>query len=191
MTSLTLTKQAAAHRLLLGSVRYFEQEQSDPVVVHVIASSAMSLLRELIGTRGKSYAEVTFASVFYEYAIARIENREPIAPEIPEVRSSPIVDDIERRIIEGEIHSSRDVRINIPKATERALLAHIFEPYNFLKHADRDPNDSLELSKIDPISAIAHAIAAYSFLFPNEKLDPDIRLFLEAYLKVRNGKPLE
>lgn len=182
--SVLLTKQAAAHRLLLGAVRYFQADHADPIVVHVIAASALNMMRELISSRGTSFVERTFAAALYEHAHSRVEDREPIF-ELPyRELMEPIISDLEAQIRSGQISSHRDVNLTgMPRNLERKLLDHILEPYNFLKHADRDPNGSIALSDLKPIEAIVYAINAYSILYPAAELDDDIRVFLAAYLR--------
>src|SRR3546814_4262894 len=72
-----------------------------------------------------------------------------------------IVETVVLGIEEGGWKTAADVVIATPKKEVRAWLDYIFKPYNFLKHADRDPLATLAERDFDPEGALAHAMTDY------------------------------
>ncbi len=69
----------------------------------------------------------------------------------------------------------------MPPHVERQLLAHISQPTNFLKHADRDSSGLIDLADVKPIEATMHAITAYAMLFPSDKLTSKAEQFVRRH----------
>lgn len=184
MAGILLTKQAVAHRLILSAVRMLHRNE-DPLVVHATAACASNLLRELVGRRGQGYAARVFGVALYEAALASLEGRASIAelPKDPTVDAAVAI--VRRGIEDGTISSAEDVDIGVPKSAEHDAMRPITAPFNFMKHSDRDSDAVLDEGSLQPIQAIAHAVAAYALLFPSEILPREVQEFLQAYLRIR------
>src|SRR3546814_9951197 len=50
-------------------------------------------------------------------------------------------------------------------------------PFNFLKHAQRDPLATLDDLDVDPVGTIVHALTAFSMVCPEQKLPDQIAPF--------------
>lgn len=176
-----LTKQAVADRLILSAVRLIAQDH-DPIAVHCVAASATSLLRELVAGRGQNYGSRTFAAALFENALAQVENRKPLGtlPSDPTVDAAILT--VRSGIESGAILSPEDIDVAMPKSVESQALSGVISPFNFMKHADRDPNGFLEETELQPIEATVHAVTAYSFLFPAAPLSQEVRDFLDAHV---------
>jgi len=177
LAEITLTKQAAAHRLIASSIR-MANDGEDALARHVVAASAVNLLRELIADRGPNLTEHALQYSFYSQAMARIDGR-PTGFENEEAVCA-IVDRIVEAINAGQVKSYMDLRVEVSAAEERRMLDSILRPFNFLKHAQRDPLATLNQDDVNPLHALQVAIAAYYFLFPGETMTPDILAFVES-----------
>lgn len=70
----------------------------------------------------------------------------------------------------GEVTQAADLVINLDAAGRRALLDSIVKPYNFLKHADKDPLETMDNGDIDPDHVIGHALSALTMVSPGKHL---------------------
>ncbi|MED5547295.1 MAG: hypothetical protein VYD90_18845 [Pseudomonadota bacterium] len=61
------------------------------------------------------------------------------------------------------------------------LLDYIITPYNFFKHADRDPLATLEEDDIDPDGVIGHALTALTMISSGRALSDTIKHYLESH----------
>jgi len=61
------------------------------------------------------------------------------------------------------------------------MLRFLIGPFNFLKHADKDPEGILAEQDVKPVEATSFAVTAYGFLFPDEELDPKVAKFLRQH----------
>ena len=173
-----LTKQAAAHRLIQTAVRLCANPD-DALAAHLIAASAFGLLRDLVAKRGQSFQSRAFAESMYYAALAhRRGERNPFS-DSPELMH--VINLVCKGLEDGSVTSAADVKVSIPQRVERQMVAHIAQPTNFLKHADRDPNELIDLADVKPTEATMHAITAYALLFPSERLPPEIERFVLQY----------
>lgn len=168
-------KLDAADRLIVSGIRMMERGD-DPLAIHVVATSALNMLRELIKHGGDDYnARVLKEGLFYA-ASCRSKGAEIAIPTTPEMDA--IVDKVVSGINAGEVHQASDLIINLNAEECRKLLDYINRPYNFLKHAQRDPLATLDDSDVDPKGAIIHAITAMKFLEAGRKLPEEVSTFL-------------
>ncbi len=151
-------KMTAAQRLIQSAVEMLDRKD-DPLAVHVVASSALSLLRELVGAEGDDYVARVLNEALFRAAQAQLQGLPTGMPEAQEIEE--IVDRVVAGIEAGAVKSPTDIIITTPKKEVRAWLDYIFKPYNFLKHADRDPLATREEADFDPEGALAHAMTAY------------------------------
>ena len=151
----------------------------DPLAVHVTAASALSILKELLEQRGKSFQSRAFTEGMYQAALSRRQGKPPMqmGEEVDRV-----VGLILAGIEDGSIRSSSDVNLSLSKGDEYELLRHITAPFNFLKHASRDPAGLIDEGEVKPIEATIYAVAAYSMLFPGDHLPPEVMSFVDSHV---------
>ena len=177
MAEVALTKQAAAHRLIMAAA-LMDKNAVDPLATHVVAASALNLLRELVQTRGPSYQTRVLQTGLFETATAQIERRNSLFFTDASEEMNAVIEYVKAAILDGSISQPSDLDIVLDSHQERALLKSVNDPYNFLKHADRDPLSTLDESDADPTNALMHAVTAYSMLFPAEALPDEVKDFL-------------
>lgn len=176
MTNITLTKQAAARRLILNGIR-MANRSDDPLAIHVVAASAVNMIRELLEQRGSGLAALGMRYGFYKAAKARAEGRQSGLPTYEALDS--LLDQIAGYIKDGSVNSEEDITLTLPPGEERRMLDSILRPFNFLKHAQRDPLATLNEEDVLPIQALVHALAAFAFLFPGEPLPDEAIAFVK------------
>lgn len=169
-------KLTAAERLMQNAVDMIDRKD-DPLAIHVVASSALSLLRELVGTSGDDYVAQLIKDGVFRAAQAKLQGLPTGMPDAEAI--DHIVETVTHGIEAGAIKSAADIVIVTPKKEVRAWLDYIFKPYNFLKHADRDPLATLDESDFDPEGALAHAVTAYLMARGDGKLPETFTAFLK------------
>lgn len=168
-------KMAAAERLMQSAVDMIDRKD-DPLATHVVASSALSLLRELVATAGDDYVAQLIKDSFFRAAQAKLQGLPTGMPEADSI--DQIVETVMQGIEAGAIMGPADIIITTPKKEVRAWLDYIFKPYNFLKHADQDPLATLDESDFDPEGALAHAMTAYLMARGDGQLPEAFKAFL-------------
>ena len=151
----------------------------DKLATFVVASAAYSTLRELVKAKGDSFQIAMLRAALFGEAKRRLLGLPAMLSDEPSVET--IVDEIAERIRSGEIKNEDDLKLVLSKDDEREMIRHQTDPYNFLKHADRDPGGSLDEDEIDPFNVIVSALAAYSALFPFETMPMEVPLFLKKH----------
>lgn len=169
-------KMTAAERLMQNAVDMIDRKD-DPLAIHVVASSALSLLRELVGTSGDDYVAQLIKDGVFRAAQAKLQGLPTGMPDAEAI--DHIVETVTHGIEAGAIKSAADIVIVTPKKEVRAWLDYIFKPYNFLKHADQDPLATLDESDFDPEGALAHAMTAYLMARGDGKLPETFTVFLK------------
>lgn len=178
MSNLELTKSAAAARLVVSAVRMARRGEDD-LAVYVVAASAFNMLRELLNARGEPYTETLVKSYILDAAIAKLNG---VAREVaahPEALSH-VVETVADGLRSGEVQGINDFSLGIDHIEDRRWLDHLIAPYNFLKHASRDPLKSLSESAVKPRDACIAAITAFVILFPADQLPGEIKAFLKS-----------
>src|SRR3546814_16330995 len=92
-------KMTAAERLMQNALDMIDRKD-DPLAIHVVASSALSLLRELVGTRGDDYVAQLIKDALFRAAQSTIQGLPTGLPE------SETVDHIFETVVHG-IESGR------------------------------------------------------------------------------------
>lgn len=173
-----IDKAGAAERMVVSAVIMAERGD-DPLAIHVVAASALSVLRDLIAKAGDEYVDQILKIGAFTIASARVKG-EPIT--LPTNASmDAVVEKVVAGINAGEVTRPSDLIITLTAAERRQLLDYIVKPYNFLKHADRDPLATLDDSDIDPDGVIAHALTALTMVSPNRSLPEEIKPYLERH----------
>ncbi len=173
-----LTKQEAAKRLIHAAVEMFPAN-ADPVAIHVVASSALNILRELSKVDGRSFVERVFQSALFNGAASHLAGEPTGLPDHPIVNEW--IEGLAQAIQAGVVHAPTDIKINDAQKLEVETLKYLVDPFNFLKHADRDPNGKLDESKVKPVEATSFAVTAYGFLFPADEVDGKVGQFLKEH----------
>src|SRR3546814_6418267 len=102
-------KMTAAERLMQNAVDMIDRKD-DPLAIHVVASSALSLLRELVGTRGDDYVAQLIKDALFRAAQSKIQGLPTGMPE------SETVDKIGRAHVRTPATNEKvECRISIEK----------------------------------------------------------------------------
>ena len=173
-----IDKLTAAERLILSGIVMVERND-DPLAVHVVAASALSLLRELIDKGGDNHAAMVLQQGLFHAAAARRAGTPVNLPTSPEIDA--LIDDVAAGIEKGAIKHPSDLTVTLDAKELHKLLGYITRPFNFLKHAQKDPLATLDESDVDGTGAIMHAVTAYTMLCPAEPLPEQVGAFLRAH----------
>jgi hypothetical protein len=181
--SLHVTKLAAAKRQLQAAIRMFFLRE-DELAVHTIAAAAYGLLKDIKRACGMSEAADAFlAGVFYvvrDYRRGTLPTHmtsdagfmaavEWLANEL-----SPITAD----------SKLSDVRVSIAPALERQYWSDTNRASNFLKHADRDTDETLPLNELGNQLLLAKCFSAYRDAAPDDLGNEG--LVLQAFITANN-----
>lgn len=112
-------------------------------------------------------------------AKAKISGNPISLPTNPEIES--LIEGLAGDIEAGAISEPSDLTINLDQNELVEMLKYITTPYNFLKHADRDPFATLDESGFDTEGAIGHALTALTMVCPGKPLSDKIRPYLERH----------
>lgn len=170
-----IDKPTGAERLIVAAIAMSDRGD-DALAIHVVASSALNLLRELIEKGGNNYMEQVLKLGMFH---AASEVRKGAQLTIPTNASiDALIANVIGGMEAGEINQPSDLIITLDAEALRKLLDYVIRPFNFLKHAQRDPLATLDESDIDPDGAIIHALTAFSFVCPGKELPGEIAPFL-------------
>lgn len=162
-----LTNRACAERLIVAAVRMCGT--ADELATYVTASAALSLLRELCQARGATFATRMLQGALFEDGQALAAGRGfSFQGSHFEEQAQRVADQIKNR----GVQSAADVEVTYSPREARRLLSFVVRPLNFLKHADRDADETLHAGSLQPVEAILLAVSAYSVLFELSEL-PD------------------
>jgi hypothetical protein len=170
-----LNKEAAAHRLIVAAVEMCERGD-EPLAIHVVASSAFGILRELIAKRGTNYGTQAFKAMLFYAATQKQKGVDVFNVQDDELDDA--VDLVIQMIESGKISHPNHIQYEMPKHIEFGLSKFIRDPFNFLKHADRDGDSHLPEGDVEPILATMSAISAFAILFPERPVPPQLQAFL-------------
>lgn len=170
-----VSKLDAAERLIVSGINMVERGE-DPIAIHVVAASALNMLRELIQEKGDDYTAWVLREGLHLLATARLKGMPINLPTTPEIDA--LIDDVARGIETGAIKEPTDLKVTLDTEERRRLVAYIIRPFNFLKHAQRDPLATLDEDDVDQEGAIIHALTAYSVLRPGRALPEQVAPFL-------------
>ena len=172
----TIDKADAAERLIIAAIAMVERGE-DPLATHLVATSALNVLRDLIGKANQEYVTEVFKRGMFMIANARA-NGEPINLDIPP-EADVQIDGLAEAILAGVVKGPDDLGVEHEKPWE--MLNYIQGPSNFLKHADRDPLATLDEAHFDPVGAIAHALTAYTMVRPDHPVPDQAKAFMEQH----------
>lgn len=175
MTVATIDKPEAAERMIVAAIGMSDRGD-DPLAIHVVASSALSLLRELIEKGGDNYVEQVLKLGLFHAASARLNGDAITLPTNPQIDA--LIEKVMGGLAGGELKQPSDLTITLDKDELRKLLDYITRPFNFLKHAQRDPHATLDDGEAEPDGTIVHALTAFSMICPGKALPEQIAPFL-------------
>jgi len=173
-----IDKASAAERMIVSAIIMADRGE-DRLAIHVVAASALNVLRDLIEKSGDEYVEQAFKIGLFAMATARLRGETLNLPTNDMI--DEIVANVAGGIDAGEVKEPADLILALDAAQRRAMLGYIVKPYNFLKHADRDPLATLDEGDIDPDGAISHALSALTMVLPGKALPETVRPYLEKH----------
>lgn len=168
-----IDKADAAERLIISAITMVEHGV-DPLASHLVATSALNVLRDLMRQADQDYVAEVFKRGMFMLAQARAAG-EPIDLDVPPQADAQI-DELAQAIVDGFVTGPDDLGMVHDKPWE--LIGYVVGPSNFLKHADRDPWATLDEKDFDPIGAIGHALAAHAMLRPDHSVSDQIKAFM-------------
>ncbi|MAZ87764.1 MAG: hypothetical protein CL693_08960 [Cellvibrionaceae bacterium] len=158
--TLHINKLSAAKRQLQAAIRmYFLPE--DELAVQTVAAAAYGLLKDIKKSRGKSEAADTYlVSVFYlvrDFHRGTLPERMTQDSDImAELKS--LAEQLSPITAESKLN---DVQVSIGPDLERRYWSDTNRAVNFLKHADRDIEQTLPLDSINNMLLLGKAVSAY------------------------------
>ena len=172
----TVDKLTAAERLIVAGIAMLGRGD-DPFATQVVGASALNMLRELIQQGGENYSERVMKEGLFYVATTRLNGDEVAIPTSPEMDA--IVEKVIEGINAGHVEKPSDLILDLDAEGLRKLLDYITRPFNFLKHAQRDPLATLDEGDVDPKGAIIHALTALKMLDPGRDMPEQIAPFLK------------
>jgi len=161
--TLHINKLAAAKRQIQAAIRmYFAEE--DELAVHIVASAAYNVLKDIKRSRGKSEAADFLGLIAFSFVSSWHRGELP-----PSLASEKWIADLVRCNPDIGPHSEWVDCQGVTMSTdaERAYWNDTNKIANFLKHADRD-TDQLLSCKIHNCLLIVRALAAYQAVAPDD-----------------------
>lgn len=113
-------KMTAAERLILTAVDMLERKD-DPLALHVVASAALSLLRELVASQGNDYVSQVIKEGVYRSALAKIQGAPAGMPDSDILDS--VVNSVAEGIEAGAVKSAEDIVIVASKSSHPVKAA--------------------------------------------------------------------
>jgi hypothetical protein len=152
--SVHINKLAAAKRQIQAAIRMFFAPE-DEIAVHTVAGAAYGLLKDLKKARWMSEAaDAYLTSIFY---VVRDFHRGTLPSHMTSDTASITADS-----------KLSDVRASVGPALERQYWSDTNRAANFLKHADRDTDESLSLDAIDNHLLLIKCCCAYQDVAPDD-----------------------
>jgi hypothetical protein len=173
-----IDKVAAAERMVVSAILMSERND-DPLAIHVVAASALNVLRDLIKSSGDNYVAQVLQQGLFAAAKAHLGGTPLSLPINPEMQV--LIEKLAQDIDAGKVCIPSDLTVNLTGGELHAMLNYITKPFNFLKHADNDPLATLDESDFDPKGAIGHALTALTMVCPKKSLPVEIKPYLEKY----------
>lgn len=176
-TNTVLLKVAAAQRQIDAAIRmHFSGE--DKLAVFTVAAAAHRILRDLLEKRGRSAAGeiIRDARRMVAYQLEAQFLQEGV--HLPD-------DVVEAAIRLNDNRISADVSAHGARF-DRAIWRGFNESANFLKHADRDADATIEAAKIDVEPVLTAAIVNYAHLMVEPTVEMSIYL-IALHIQHRNS----
>jgi hypothetical protein len=164
-----LTKFAAAQRQLNAAIRLTLRGE-DEVAIHTIAAAAYRILRDIKQKEGRNELADLWALSLFKMANDLVCKTNY---ELPKgiADSDYLVDLIKKvvgKIADGEIKTAEDLKVMIPIDQQQSHWRTFNASANFLKHADKDSDKSIDIEALDNDTLLLRASAAYIGLMGGE-----------------------
>ncbi len=176
-----VTKLGAARRQIDAAIRMLLANE-DSLAIHTVTAAAYTVLRDLLKHRGRYDLEELLKAGIYRSALEYAEGL--VAREQLDVfykgdnLSQEIIINIAKEIREGRVSSPEEMKIEISigEAWRKKYKQDLAEISNFLKHADRDPHESMKINQVDYIELLSHAASAFAML--TKELTNEMRVIM-------------
>jgi len=159
--TLQISKIAAAQRQLDAAVRMFFAREVE-LAIHCVAAAAFQVLRDITKDRGKQFTVEVFRTGIMSIAKQYADGALP-PDKLAMFKGSALIAMIERLIADirdqGDDFDCERIGVKVSKQLEHNLW--LTQATNFLKHADRDPNDFLSVNNFDIERILMATCAAY------------------------------
>lgn len=174
IASVHVTKFAAAERQLRAAIRMFFVEE-DELAIHTIASAALRLLADLKDDRGMDEAaDAHLTAIFYAVRSYKRDTLPKHMTSNPELMAQ-IVEMAAILPIE-EDSKIADVKVTLDAESAQRYWRNRNKAANFLKHADKDPGATLDVTDVDNAYLLMQCLSAYTDLL-KDQLAPEGLVF--------------
>lgn len=173
-----INKIEAARRQIDAAIR-MTLTNEDELAIHTVASAGYRIVRDLLEKRGRfDFDELLRHGIFAlasDIAHENIEN-EALNTMFPEGTGFRYkLEEIAAQIkAEGDSFDVGTIRLKASHERKRADYVQINKTYNFLKHADNDDSQLLNLKDVDNDTILVRAIAAYALLMQDNTAEMSV-----------------
>ncbi len=156
MAEILVTKPAAAQRLLQAAIRMFFARE-DELAVHTVASAGYRLIADLKEHRGrKEVDDYHLTMVFYAVRDYRRKSLPKYLADDPEMMK--YIRELAEALPQiAENTEYQDVRATVSDDVAKSFRRKRNKVYNFLKHADHDPEKHISLEEVDNFNLLMQA----------------------------------
>lgn len=149
----------------------------DDIAVHIVGSAALRLLSDLLDADGRQFETELFRLAIFEDAKRIVNGLNPVLPDHPGI--DEVTARVVSRIKAGLVSTVEEVSLTWSEQDRRILARTHLRPYDFARHADRNPSDTIDLSDFRPSFVLSLAISALAFLDPERSVEPEVREFVD------------
>jgi hypothetical protein len=166
-----VNKLSAARRLLRAAVRLYCSNE-DALAVHVVASSGYNILNELKRKRGLNEAHLVAETEMFGFLKMA---QDMVSWKLPKhiAEDEYTRDFLERlatklSITEETDVSSLEMSVDVDSQYSQTFHRKRTHAFNFLKHANDDPQGLLNESAVDNFALLMNAMFSYESLAPDD-----------------------
>ena len=147
---------------------------AEPLAIHTIAAAAYGILKDLKTENFATLLRAGILAIAKDYASGEIEVLPEHLRDNAEIAMLVIciADNIRR---DGVAVATESFNVEASPDIERQFWEDRNYAANFLKHADRDSTEALDVRRLDTGTLIMTAIGAYLDLFP--QITPEMEVF--------------
>jgi hypothetical protein len=202
-----ITKQAAAQRQIDTAIRMLFLHGEDFTAIHTIAAAARTIVKDLADARGIGHLGTHRAlEQMHRDALAAVArsaetgdtieevHREMLAEAVAAVNKGVTAEKVSFELADLELTNPKiaaDIDRRARAIEDRKSKTQGFrnKAANFLKHADKDPNNSLHLSDLNVFGIIVHAIDLWTEM--NLPLTDEMEVYYKWFCGVAADNPEE
>ena len=165
----------AAGRLLREAIHLFF-EQRDELVIHVVGSAAYGILKDLTEHKGRNQAaEVEFSGLFYpirDYHRGILPSSFQNNPDLMK-----FIKELAQKYPAIKVsHEFKDFEISMDSTDTRRYWNKHNKVASFLKHANRDPDDRLDMDNVNNLFLLNSACTSCAGL--GKILEPEFDVLM-------------